>query len=475
MFRRHDRSVVSASTSLAFGTALSLAALAFPAWAQDSGDADAVSEEPAPPASCVSADPDRSLRLLDRELRDTPALTAAPLRKLNAQLSRGECFSAASTAVDALLIGGDESPGAYYLEARVDALAGRRNVAERKADAALGRAPGYAPLLVLKASLLLDREQRAPARELLAQADAAQPGDLRSAFQRMRVDALDAPKGDGARQLFKVLRDTSMPPDIRDVAMQTLLYLTALDIDKKQDAVREGLRFESQTSRADKLNTLARLLAEESGKTEAARKLLQQVLDDKQVGQQSQHMAEVLMAETWLLDAARIDPMPSARNAELVAKARAAANDDMVPLAGRIRGLHDLSALLPFVADVHDANERGPDGLTLVCRGAQLLDESKIRRALEAGAEVDSECSGSTALAYVVRQGPGFFSIKRDILALLLAAGANPDPKLYPGSSYTAMSFCAESLPGCAEALLPTLKEYAKPAAATPSAPTVTQ
>jgi hypothetical protein len=56
---------------------------------------------------------------------------------------------------------------------------------------------------------------------------------------------------------------------------------------------------------------------------------------------------------------------------------------------------------------------------------------------------------------------------------VLLAAGANPDPKLYPGSSYTAMSFCAESLPGCAEALLPTLKEYAHQVPAAP-APTVT-
>ncbi len=472
MFRRHADVFQLSVFSRALAGALFFTAFSLPVFAQDSGAGAGTSDEPAPPASCTSVDPDRRLRLLDREVRDTPALTVAGQRKLNAQLSRGECRDLASNAVDALLIGGDESPGAYYLEARADALAGKRNVAERKVDAALDRAPGFAPLMVLKASLLLDREQRIQARALLAQADASQPDDLRSAFQRLRVDALDAPKGDGAKQLFKVLKDDSLPPDVRDVAMQTLLYLTALDVGRKQDAVRAGLSFESQTSRADKLNTLARLLAEEEGKTEAARKLLQQVQDDKQASPESQHSAQVLMAETWLLDAARIDPMPSERNADLLAKAKAAAKDDMVPLAGRIRSLHDLSALLPFVADVKDANERGPDGLTLICRGAQLLDESKIRRAIEAGADVDSECSGSTALAFVVRQGPGFFNIKRDILAVLLQAGANPDPKLYPGSSYTAISFCAEALPGCADTLLPVLKEYARPA---PPAPTVTQ
>ena len=468
--RQHKR---SSAGFVLLATALSCIGQA--AFAEDDAAQSGNSEEASVPASCAAVDPDRSLRLSDRDLRDTPALTAAAQRKLNAQLSRGECREAATAAVDALLIGGDESPGAYFLEARADALAGRRNVAERKIDAALGRAPGFAPALVLKASLLLDREQRVQARALLAQAEAAQPGDLRSAFQLMRVDALDTPKGDGPRKLMKVLRDDKLPPDIRDVALHTVLYITALDIDQKEAALRESLSFDSQTAKSDKLNLLARLLAEESGKTDAARKLLQQVLADSTATPETKHLAGTLTAETWLLDAARIDPQPSARNADLIAKAKAAVSDDMVPVAGRIRAYHDLEHLKPFVADVHDANERGPDGLTLICRGAQLLDESKIRRALEAGADVDSECSGSTALAYVVRQGPGFYNIKRDILTVLLAAGANPDPKLYPGSSYTAMSFCAESLPGCADTLLPILKEYAKPAPPAPPAPTVTQ
>ena len=68
---------------------------------------------------------------------------------------------------------------------------------------------------------------------------------------------------------------------------------------------------------------------------------------------------------------------------------------------------------------------------------------------------------GSTALAFVVRQGPGFYERKRPILQALLEAGAAPNPKLYPGSSYTAITFCAEALPGCQNALLPLLNTYA--------------
>lgn len=451
----------------AFGCVLALFAAS--SLAQAEADTAPAGDDHELPVSCRSVKPDQSMRLEGNELRDSPALTDAAQRRVNAQLSRGECQFAASAAADDLLIGGDESPGAYFLEARADALAGRNSVAERKIDAALERAPDFGPALVLKAHLLLDREQRVQARALLARAAAAQPGDIRGAFELMRVEALDAPKGDGPRRLLKVLRDDKLPPDIRDTALHTLLYITALDIDQKQAAVRESLSFESQTSRADKQNLLARLLAEESGKTEAARSLLEQVLADEAASPQTKHLAEVLTAETWLLDAARLDPQPSPRNAELVAKARAAVRDDMVPVAGRIRAFHDLEALRPFVADVVDANERGGDGLTLICRAAHLLDESKIRRAIEAGADVDSECSGSTALAFVVRQGPGFFDIKRDILTLLLSAGADPDPRLYPGSSYTAISFCAEALPGCADTLLPILKEYASMKAPAPS------
>ena len=296
---------------------------------------------------------------------------------------------------------------------------------------------------------------------MLSEASARQPDDLRAAFQLLRVRALDEPKGKGVGELFQVLRDESLPPDLRETAQVTLLYITALDLGQKESALRESLRFESQTPRWDKANNLARLLAEESGKTDEARTHLQSVLAESAATDEAKSLARVLMAETWLLDAAKIDPAPSARNADLVAKATAQVDGNLVPLAGRIRKYHDLSALRPFVAGVKDADERGSDGLTSLCRATQLLDAERVRQALEAGASVDGECSGSTALAFVVRQGPGFYERKRPILQALLEAGAAPNPKLYPGSSYTAITFCAEALPGCQNALLPLLNTYA--------------
>lgn len=437
--------------------AVMLSLPAAPARAQEADEA---------PATCRGADPDRSLRFFGRELRDTPALASADARRLNAWLSRGECAELAATDIAQRIAGNPEDAEMAYLEARADALAGRRPVAERRVDALLERAPQLQPAQALKASLLLDREQRAEARNWIAKAAAASPDDLRAAFLQLRADALDAPKGEGAGKLAKVLKDESMPPDLREEAQATLLYLTALDIDRKESAMREGLRFESQTPRWNKALALSRLLAEEAGKPAESRKFAQGVLDDAGAPPDAQHEAAVMVAETWLLEAARIDPAPSPRNATQVAKAKAAVEGDMVPVAGRVRRYHDLAALMPFVADVEDPEARGADGLTLLCRGAQLLEPTKVKRALEAGAKVDGECSGSTALAYVVRQGPGFWGQKTDLLNLLLAAGADPDPKLYPGSKFTAMSFCAESLPGCAETLLPLLRDAAAARAA---------
>jgi hypothetical protein len=228
--------------------------------------------------------------------------------------------------------------------------------------------------------------------------------------------------------------------------------------------------FESQTPRWDKAIALGRLLAEESGKTDEARKLLQGVLDDTAASDESRAYAGVLMAETWLLDAARIDPTPTPRNATQVARAKAQMGDDRVPWPAGSVVSHDLSHLLPFVADVRDADEVGKDGLTALCRGAQLLNVTQIRAALAAGAAVDGNCAGSTALAYVVRAGHGFFERKTPIVVALLEAGADPDPKLYPSSTYTAMTFCEEALPGCSASLLPLLSD-AKAARAKTTAP----
>lgn len=437
---------------------LLLPALALGAVASASAQ-EAASAPPTTPASCQSLRTDQAVQFDGRSLRDTPALQSPAARTINAQLSRGECMQAARDALDAQLAERPDDAELLYLEARSDALAGRRAVAERKAAALLESGPGMAPASVLQASLLLDREQRDQARAMLETASAAQPDDLRAAFQLLRVRALADPKGRGPAQLLRVLRDASLPPDLRETAQATLLYITALDLGQKEAALREALRFESQTPRWDKATALGRLLAEESGKTDEARKVLQGVLDDPAASEPARGYARVLIAESWLLDAARIDPTPTPRNAELVARAKAQMADNPLPLAARIRRFHDLSALRPFVADVRDADERGSDGLTALCRGAQLLDGSKVRAALAAGAAVDGECAGATALAFVVRSGPGLFDRKQPVVAALLEAGADPNVKLYPSSTYTALSFCEEAQPGCAVQLLPMLRE----------------
>lgn len=413
------------------------------------------------PATCSQVQPDAAVTFFGKRLVDTPSLKSAQARRINAQMGRGECLAMARASLGNLLADNPEDAELAYLDARSDALAGEGDVAERKLQAVLDARPGMQAARVLQASLLLDREQRVQARAMLSEASASQPDDLRAAFQLLRVNALDEPKGKGVGELFQVLRDDSLPPDLRETTQVTLLYITALDLGQKEAALRESLRFESQTPRWDKANNLARLLAEESGKTGEARTHLQSVLAESGATPKAQSLARLLMAETWLLDAAKIDPAPSTRNADLIAKAGAQVDGNLVPLAGRIRKYHDLSPLRPFVAGVKDADERGSDGLTSLCRSTQLLDVERVREALAAGAAVDGECSGSTALAFLVRQGPGFYERKRPILQALLEAGAAPNPKLYPGSSYTAMSFCAEALPGCQDALLPMLNTHA--------------
>ncbi len=414
----------------------------------------ATNATPAP--SCESLDPARRVEFLGTPRREVPDLGSAATSRLDAQLARGACRATANAGVDALLAANADDPVASYLDARRDLLDARREVAERKLQAVLSRNAGFAPAQVLLAQALLEREQRSQARALLDAADAAAPGDLRAAFLRLRLDALDAPKGPGVGQLSQVLRDPGMTPELREMAGETLLYARALEFGEKEAALREALRFESQTPLWSKRLKLGRFLAEDANKPAAAREVLQQVLDSAAPAP-AKDDARVLVAETWLLDAAALDPRPGARNASQVANARAAVGGNLLPVAKRIGQWHNLAQLEPFVAGVADPDVRDGAGQTALCRATHALDAIAVAAALVAGAAVDGDCAGATALAYVVRAGPGDWARKRAVVQVLLAHHANPDPGLYPGASYTARSFCADNFPDCQRELLPLL------------------
>ena len=406
--------------------------------------------------SCDSLDPARPVNFLGATRREVPELDSASANRLDAQLARGACRATANAGVDALLAAHPDDPVANYLDARRDLLDARRELAERKLQAVLARRPGFAPAQVLLAQALLEREQRSQARSLLDAARAGAPDDLRAAFLRLRLDALDAPKGPGVEQVSRLLRDPGLTPELREMAGETVLYARALQFGEKEAALREMLRFDSQTPIWNKRLKLGRFLAEDALKPAPAREVLQAVLDAAAPAT-AKADARVLVAETWLLDAAAIDPQPGVRNAVQIANAKAAVGGNLLPVAQRIRQWHNLAPLEPFVAGVADPDVRDGSGQTALCRATHALDATALAAALDAGAAVDGDCAGATALAYVVRAGPGDFARKRAVVNVLLAHGADPDPKLYPGASYTARSFCADNFPDCQRELLPLL------------------
>jgi hypothetical protein len=428
-------------------------------------------------ADCLSPGP-ATVDIAGERVPTQPALSDAA-RLAEAQLGRSACRAAADATIAGRLPASPLTSGeGAYLDAHRDLLDGKREVAERKLRALLAADAPVAPARVLLAQALLERERRDEARALLEAAAAAGGVDARAAVLRLRLAALDAPKGEGPGRLGRVLRDPAVPPELREMAGTTLLYATALDVAQKEAALRELARFDSPMPPWRKRLALGRFLAEDAGKPAPARAELQAVLegDAPPAGRDE---ARVLLAETWLLDAAAIAPSPTAANAVPIARAREVLGGNLLPLATRVRQFHDLAALVPFVAGVQDPDARDARQLTALCRATQALDAAAVQSALDAGAAVDGECAGATPLAFVVRAGPGDFARKRAVVALLLARGANPDPPLYPGSSYTARSFCADNFPDCQRELLPLLDRAqaaraASAASAAPAAPAPT-
>lgn len=421
--------------------------------------------------ACAAVDGGGEIMLDGKTYRDAPDLQDANLRAIHARLGDGRCRVLADEALARALSLRPDDPALQFLRARADALDGKTAQAEAALRRLAARPGAPDSATVLLAAIELDKEQRSAAGVRLQQARTRQPDDFRIAFLQMRLDALEQPKGDGAGRLLAVLRDRDAPPDVRESAQATLLYLTALDVGRKEAALRESLTFSSQTPHWAKAIRLGRLLAEEKGDTSEARDVLLPLIADP--GAAAGHaQARVLLATTWLLDAAALDPAPGARNAVLVEKAWQAVGQDRLALARHVASWHQLSALRPFVAGIVDPDVRDADGMTALCRAAQALDERAVEQALRQGSAPDAECMGATPVAWVVRSGRDNFPRRRAVLTLLLESGADPDPRLYKGSSYGAIGFCADGYPDCERELLPLLSEHQAKREASMQAPT---
>lgn len=163
---------------------------------------------------------------------------------------------------------------------------------------------------------------------------------------------------------------------------------------------------------------------------------------------------EILLAQAYLMEAARLGPRPSTANEELVSRARELLEGDFTALADWTIGRPQYAVLQPFIASQVGGDAVDRYGRTLICQAVMRLDAAAVRDQLDAGADPNGRCNERSLVGAVVWKATRErVAARQEILHLLLERGALP----------TDLEYCASPANGdCSAVLLPLLRQYTR-------------
>jgi tetratricopeptide (TPR) repeat protein len=395
-----------------------------------------------------------------RTLREAPDLATDELRNINAMMNVRGCFNAAQQHLAEYVKQHPDDYTVAFVEARLAWFSMGADQAEAVVRNAATHHPDFASAHVLLASIALERGDTAAASAEVELAAKSSPDDLWLYITQLKLRASAGATDDTRKELIALALAPAAPGFAREAAAMTALNQARLSAEQTESIYRALLTFKSATPESMKKVNLARFLIEERRTFDSARAL---IAAQASAGDEN---AQVLIAESYLLEAAKLDTGPSEKNASLVAKAKDALGGDLSRLAPRVTSWENLAPLRPFVfgsEPLASPDARDYNGATALCNAAVNLDPDAVARSLAAGADVDGECNGTTPLGWVVANLSQDYDAKRSVCTLLLDHGADPNAKII-GGEYTAIGFCADGFPICAKELLPLLQRYVKPA-----------
>jgi len=357
-------------------------------------------------------------RFRGRTLVETPDITAPELRRANALLS-----SRCRTESERLL--------ASYRQARPD---------DFHAD-------------FLEARLMWTGGDDGGTEELL-NATLHAPTDLWVFMDLLMLEAIESPSAALRDELLEINRNPAFPPSAREMASQAGRRLPNLSREQYEAYFWADLDYESATPMACKIHNLAFNLVVVDGRYPDARKLLEspKALAANCSGVEGNR---ILLAETYLFEAARISAGPSPSNAALVSKADEVLRGDWTGLSMFIMGRPQYAAIAPFVSSQMAPSDVDASGRTQLCNAVMTASVQAVQTQLDLGADPNGRCEHSSLLGYIVRGAstqPTRADWQRQIVRMLRAAGAQVTPQ------DVASCRNPDNGPACRNSLLPLLE-----------------
>jgi hypothetical protein len=384
-----------------------------------------------------------------QRLEETPDIENPDLRHANLAIS-ARCLNWTAAFLDGFTADHPEEYHVQFLKARFQWLTQGAAGAQVMLRVVLQRHPNFTSAKVLLGSIALDSQDVSTASKLLDEVSKEQPTDLWAFIDRLRLEALVAPSPELLTTLRSITRDERFPPSARQQAAITARYSVP---NAPQEARDAAFADQMKAKPADPDCVLAQQamdVIELRSDSAAGIRLIKKYTDGSPCA--ASPLVKTLLAEAYLLEAAKRASIPTKKNAKYITQARQVLDNDLTSVAQRLAYNPLLNGLLPLISDAIDPTETF-HGYTLACNAIFGLNPPVLALALDRGASASSTCENETLmhrLLFMATQSK--VPERQAILRLLLEHGAPAE----------GLDFCSQPGNGdCPQVLLPILQEFA--------------
>jgi hypothetical protein len=404
------------------------------------------------PTYCAAVKVSAPSKFHDRTLVEIPDINEPDLRLANQLMSAG-CFARAVDKLEAITRADASNRNAKYVIARMSWMRLDVAIAERVLKQALTQYPDFISAKVLLAGIRFEQRNLSEVVRLLDETEPRSPTDLWIFMNRLRIESLRTPTRDLRARLLEITRSPAFPPNAREEAADIAKHLQQSE-QEYEEVLRARLDIDSSVGMPCKAAELAFWLGEGKGRYSDVIKLLES--PRAKAGNCSGLEANrVMLAQAYLMEAAKISAGPSPANQPLLDHVDQILNGDYTGVAQYVMSRPQAAKLQPFLAAYVQPDEEDSYGVTTLCRAIEQLNVEAVRVQLEAGADPNGRCRHESLVGSLVFMATTEKDDRRrDVMRALLEHGA----------PVTNIDACRSRDSGdCSTVLLPLMEKYYKP------------
>lgn len=400
---------------------------------------------------CLTVKPGVKFEFQGHPLLETPDIVEPELRLANALLSE-RCFDQMTRILEDFAAEHPDNYHASFVRARFLWIMVGTFQARVLTESVLRAHSDFTSMKILLASIYLEDKKFEDAAKLLDEVEKIHPEDLWLYMDRLRIEAGVVPTPDTVKTLSAIIADARFPPSARGQALNTAKYEIALNVPAAQsDEMFEQAMSSGSVNNDCALADQARDVIELRGDSAAGVKLIEKHLrtSDECAGTP---LVRILLAEAYLLEAAKISPVPGPANATLARQAKEAMGGDLTPIVDRAPMRLFLVPILPFLNGFMDVRTVDGNGDTLICQAVAFNNTAMVKALLARGADPNGRCEhDSLVMSLLLRPTRDKIPEHQLILRSLLERGARVEW----------LDACASPDNGnCSTVYLPILKEF---------------